>query len=141
MSMLIKGVKYIIPCQSRFSKTSIDDIVKQQYTSISRTIQRCLDDHGIIVREPVDKEAFPALNHLLHELQSTLLPRKLKIRSRRERNIVKSIRQILSTRSDVIMRRTDKSKVLFIGNALEFSNKALEYMIKTDAYQELTCKR
>ncbi|CAF3179171.1 unnamed protein product [Rotaria socialis] len=137
MSMLIKGFKYIIPCQSRFSKTSTDNIVKQKYMSISRTIQRCLDDHGVVAQELDDKEAFLALNHLLHELQSTLLPCKFKIRSRHERNIVKSIRQILSTRSDVIMRRTEKSKVLFLGNALEFSNKALEYMIKTEAYQEL----
>ncbi|CAM4985057.1 unnamed protein product [Rotaria socialis] len=138
MSMLIKGIKYIIPCQSRFSKTSIDNIVKQQYTSISRTVQRCLDDHDVIARELADKEAFPTSNHLLRELQSTVLPRKLSIRSRRERKIVKSIRQILSTRSDVIIRRTDKPKVLFLGNALEFSNKALEYMIKMEAYQELT---
>ncbi|CAF3076450.1 unnamed protein product [Rotaria sp. Silwood2] len=111
MSMLIKGVKYIILCQSRFSKASTDTIVKQQYTSISAAVQQCLDDHGAVAWEPEEKEAFPVLNRLLHQLQSKPLPRKLGLRARREHIIMNSICQLLSNRPDIIIRRADKSKV------------------------------
>ncbi|CAF2953462.1 unnamed protein product [Rotaria sp. Silwood2] len=137
-AMLIKGIKYITPCQSQFSKQSIDDIVRQQYTRLSSNVQRCLDDHGEVARQPEDKEAFPALKYLLYELQSKPLPHKLQIRARRECVVMTSIVQLLCNRPDLIIRRTDKSKVLYIGNALEFASKASEYMIKTNAYRELT---
>ncbi|CAF4213153.1 unnamed protein product, partial [Rotaria sordida] len=34
MSIFIKGLKYIPPCQSRFSRQSIDDIVNEQYKTL-----------------------------------------------------------------------------------------------------------
>ncbi|CAF5090016.1 unnamed protein product, partial [Rotaria sp. Silwood1] len=45
MSMLIKGLKYIPPCQSRFSRQSIDAIVNEQYKTLRTIVQGCLDDH------------------------------------------------------------------------------------------------
>ena len=41
MYMLVNGLKYIVPCQSRFSRTSIDHIITEQYRSISTTIKNC----------------------------------------------------------------------------------------------------
>ncbi|CAF4999473.1 unnamed protein product, partial [Rotaria sp. Silwood1] len=99
MSMLIKGLKYIPPCQSRFS--------------------RCLDDHRMQLVESREKEGFPSLKRILYELQSKKIPRKLGIRARRERKVVRSIIKILRQRPDITVRRTDKSKVFYVASLLK----------------------
>ncbi|CAF3768809.1 unnamed protein product [Rotaria socialis] len=136
--MLIKGLKYIPPCQSRFSRQSIDAIVNEQYTTLRPNIQGCLDDHRMQLIEPREKEGFPSLKRMLYELQSKKLPRKLRIRARRERKVVQSILKILHNRPDIIIRRTDKSKVFYIGNATVFTEKASKYMLETEAYREIS---
>ena len=137
MAMLIKGLKYITPCQSRFSRQSMVDIVTELFSTLSTRVKGCLDDHGWIAYEPKDKQAFPSLEDLLYELQSTRLTRNLAVRARRERAIVQGILHLLRQRPDIIIRRTDKSKVFYVGNARDFACKAVDYMIKTEAYQEL----
>ena len=137
MSMFIKGLIYITPCQSRFSRQSIDQIVAEQYTTLRSTIQGCLDDHRVIVRTPQEREAFPALKRLLHGLQSKQLSYKRRIRARSERAVLKSLMALLQSRPDVIVRRTDKSKVFYVGNAQTFTRKAMQYMIDTEAYEEI----
>ncbi|CAF3270828.1 unnamed protein product [Rotaria sp. Silwood2] len=138
MSMLIKGLKYIPPCQSRFSRQSTDAIVNEQYKTLRTIVQGCLDDHRMQLVEPREKEGFPSLKRILHELQSKKLPRKLEIRTRRERKVVRSIIKILRQRPDITVRRTDKSKVFYVGNATVFAEKASKYMIETEAYQEIS---
>ncbi|CAF1302062.1 unnamed protein product [Rotaria sordida] len=70
MSIFIKGLKYIPPCQSRFSRRSIDDIVNEQYKTLRSIVQGCLDDHRVQLIEPREKEGFPCLKRILYELQS-----------------------------------------------------------------------
>ncbi|CAF4639698.1 unnamed protein product, partial [Rotaria sp. Silwood2] len=125
MSMFINGLKYIIPCQSRLYRKSIEQLVTEQYQSISTTDERT-------------KQTFQALEYLLHDLYSKPLTKKLTIRAQREYKIVKSIQHILRQRSDIVIRPTDKSKVFYIGKATDFGRKAEEYMLKTEAYQEIT---
>ncbi|CAF3146922.1 unnamed protein product [Rotaria sp. Silwood2] len=60
----------------------------------------------------------------------------LETRVQREHKIVQSIQSLLRNRSDIVIRRTDKSKVFYIGNATDFAGKAEEYMLKTNACQE-----
>ncbi|CAF4207990.1 unnamed protein product, partial [Rotaria sordida] len=138
MSMFINGLKYIIPCQSRFSGKSIEQLVNERYQSISTTVKNCLKDHRIPTANQRAEEAFQALRCILHELQSKKLSKKLGKRAKREYNIVQSIRCLLRNRSDIVIRRTDKSKVFYIGKATDFARKAEEYMLKTKAYQEIT---
>ncbi|CAF4710731.1 unnamed protein product, partial [Rotaria sp. Silwood2] len=57
----------------------------------------------------------------------------LETRVQREHKIVQSIQSLLRNRSDIVIRRTDKSKVFYIGNATGFAGKAEEYMLKTNA--------
>ena len=45
MLMFIHGLKYVMPCQSRFSRQSIEQRVIEQFESISTTVQSCLRDH------------------------------------------------------------------------------------------------
>ncbi|CAF3867834.1 unnamed protein product [Rotaria sp. Silwood1] len=104
MSMLIKGLKYIPPCQSRFSRQSIDAVVNEQYKTLYSIVQGCLDDHRMQLVEPREKEGFSSLKRILYELQSKKLPRKLGIRARRERKVVRSIIKILRQRPDITVR-------------------------------------
>ena len=111
MSMFIHGLKYVMPCQSRLSRQSIDDRVTEQYESISTTVQSCLRDHQMST--PDD-------------------------RAKHERNVVRGIRRLLRGRNDIVVRRTDKCKVFYIGKADDFTRKAEEYMSRTEAYEEIS---
>ncbi|CAF2741041.1 unnamed protein product [Rotaria sp. Silwood2] len=137
MSMFIKGLKYIPPCQSRFSKQSIEDIVNEQYKTLRSVAQGCLDDYHVHLIEPRQKEGFPCLKRMLYDLQTKKLPHKLYKRVQHERKIVRNIIKMLRHRPDITIRRTDKSKVFYIGNVSMFAKKASKYMIETEAYQEI----
>jgi hypothetical protein len=137
MSMFIKGFIYITPCQSRFSRQSIDQIVTEQYAMLFSTIHACLDDHRVIARSPHERDAFPALKRMFYGLQSKQLSYKRRIRARRERAVLRSLMALLHSRPDVIVSRTDKSKVFYVGNAETFARKAMQYMIDTEAYEEI----
>ena len=57
--------------------------------------------------------------------------------ARRELQILRGIKGILKNRPDIVIRRTDKCKVLYVRRADDFSRKTAEYMTKTEAYEEL----
>ena len=59
------------------------------------------------------------------------------IRARQEFHIAKSIRRKLKKRK-LILRQTDKSNVLHIGQASDYEQKVIEYRTKTHAYIELS---
>ncbi|CAF2215847.1 unnamed protein product [Rotaria magnacalcarata] len=138
ISMFIKGLKYVIPCQSRFSRKPIEQIVNEQYQNISTIVKNCLKDHCIPTTDTRVKQAFQELKHLLSELYSSPLPRSLAVCSQQEYKFVRSIQQLLHCRTDIVIRRRDKSKVFYIGKAIDFERKAEEYMLKTEAYQAIT---
>ena len=141
MNMLINGLKYIIPCQSQFSRRSLDERATEQYQNIVSVVKNCLDDHRIPSTDQRAKQTFEELQSILYNLLSRPIPRKLRQRSQYEYKIVQSIRRLLKRRPDVVIRRTDKSKVFYIGKAIDFERKAEEYMLKTEAYQEMTSGR
>ncbi|CAF1377319.1 unnamed protein product [Adineta steineri] len=120
MSMFINGLKYIIPCQSRFSQKPIDDIITEQYKNVSTIVKDCLQDNRISTTDQLANQAFQALELIFQEYQSKNVSKKLKIRAQH-----------------IVIRRTDKSKVFYIGKAADFERKAEEYMLKTEAYEEI----
>ena len=61
--------------------------------------------------------AFQALKHLLNEFNTIKLSRKVQLRAQHEYKIVRSIQYLICHRKDIIIRRTDKSKVFYIGKA------------------------
>ena len=138
MLMFIRGLKYIIPCQSRFSRQSVDELVTQQYQSISTTVKNCLQDHRMSITDERAKHAFSALQCLLYELHSQPVPKNLLRRAKHEYKIVRTIQHLLRQRPDIVIRRTDKCKVFYIGKSDDFARKAEEYMLKTEAYEEIT---
>ncbi|CAF3979804.1 unnamed protein product, partial [Adineta steineri] len=137
MSMFINGLKYIIPCQSRFSRKPIDDIITEQYKNVSTIVKDCLQDNRISITDQRANQAFEALELIFREYQSKNVPKKLKIRAQREYKIVQYVQRIIRQRSDIVIRRTDKSKVFYIGKAADFERKAEQYMLKTEAYEEI----
>ena len=142
MSMFISGFKYIIPGQSRLcARKPIDTIITEQYHNISTIVKSCLRDHHIFVTDARAKQAFSTLERLIRDVYSRPLPRKLLRRAQQEYKIVRSVQRLLRQRTDVIIRRTDKSKVFYIGKLDDFERKAQEYMMKTQAYEEMTSGR
>jgi hypothetical protein len=139
MSIFIKGLKYILPCQSDYSlRKSIDDILTEQYKSISTSVKQCLYDNRMLSTDTGSKQAFFELEHIIKQLKLKKIPKTLARRAQREYKTVQSILRLLRQRSDVIISRVDKNKVLYIGNAATMVAKAHEYMSKTAAYQEIT---
>ncbi|CAF2764413.1 unnamed protein product [Rotaria sp. Silwood2] len=83
-------------------------------------------------------EAFPELRRLISEQYSKSVSKTIFRRAQYEHKIIRSIRRVLRLRPDIAIRRTDKCKVFYIGKADDFARKAEEYMLKTEAYQEIT---
>lgn len=139
MAMLINGFHYIFPGQHRIcSRKSINEIIVDQYQNILKVIKGCLNDHHIFASDARIKHAFPIFERLIHDIYSKPLPRRLQRRSKYEYRIIRSIRCLLRRRPDIVIRRTDKSKVFYVGNLEDFDRKAMEYMTKTEAYEEIT---
>lgn len=138
MSMLIKGLKYISPCQSRYSRQSIDEIIKEQYDHVSTITKKCLEDHGMFNSDIRVKLAFPELQHIFNEFKLQKISKKLGKRAQREYKTIQSIRRLLRARPDIIICRTDKTKTLYIGNTTTMTRKAYEYMTQTTAYEEIS---
>lgn len=138
MSMFIHGLKYIIPCQSRLSRKFIDQLVHEQYEQICQIVKECLKDHRMSSKDERAKQAFTALENLLYVTYSKQSSsRSLQRRARREFKTIKNVKSIMQQRPDIVIRRTDKSKVFYIGKSDDFERKAHEYMIKTEAYEEI----
>ncbi|CAF5203819.1 unnamed protein product, partial [Rotaria magnacalcarata] len=58
-------------------------------------------------------------------------------RAKHENQLVLSIQRKLK-KANAIIRRTDKSKIFYICSSEEFEQKAIDYMKKTGAYQQIT---
>jgi hypothetical protein len=113
MSMFIRGFKYIIPCQSRFSHQSIDDIITEQYQKISSKVKDCLKDHRIKIVDEQATQAFSTLKRIVNEFQFQQLSKPLRSRAQHEYKIVQSIQHLIRRRLDIVVRRTDKNKVFY----------------------------
>lgn len=114
------------------------ELFDDQYQNILKVIKGCLNDHHIFASDARIKHAFPIFERLIHDIYSKPLPLRLQRRSKYEYRIIRSIRCLLRRRPDIIIRRTDKSKVLYVGKLEDFDRKAMEYMMKTEAYEEIT---
>ncbi|CAF5138169.1 unnamed protein product [Rotaria sp. Silwood1] len=141
MNILINGRKYIIPCQSRFSRQSMNEIAQSEYDRISNTTKKSLDSNQMSITDERAKQAFPELEQIINDIYSKPLPSKLYRRARREQRTVKRLQKLLHTRPDIIVRRVDKGEGFYFGNTAEMEYKTEEYMNKTEAYQEVTTDR
>ena len=102
--MLIDGFQYIILCQSRFSRTPIDEIIAKQYQYVSTIITDCLKDNRVPITDQRAKQAFSALKSIFKELSAKKFPTNTRIRAQCEYKLVKSIQCLLRQLSDIVIR-------------------------------------
>ena len=138
ISFISKGPKYIPPCQNRFSsRQTLKEIILKEYQSIIQCFKMGFNDYCISSSDQQARDFFSAIETFLRRLYTTPLPSKLQMRAQCESRLVKTIQKKLKN-SNIILRQTDKSKVFHLGSAEDHHRKALEYMSKTNAYQELS---
>ena len=128
--------KYITPLQSRFSDKPIDTLVGKEFELIRARTSDCLSTHCMSASDQRAKDFFSESRAALHRLHSAPVSAKSLARAKRENRLVLSIQRKLKN-ANAIIRRTDKSKVFYICHKDEFDQKALNYMTKTRAYEEI----
>ena len=128
--------KYITPLQSRFSKESVDAMVSKECEAIRIRGSDCLSSHCMSASDPHAKQFFDETKSILTDLYMAPVSKKLLARAEHENRLVLSIQRKLRA-ANAIIRRTDKSKVFYIGTTEEFEEKARNYMMKTCAYEEV----
>jgi hypothetical protein len=136
IAFLANGPKYIPACQSRFSHLPIDTIITQEHQKLMELFKIGLHENCMSATDQRAKEFFTASEHLLRLLHTKPLKPRLQARARYDYQMVKSIQHILK-KQNIVIRRTDKSKVLHLASASSYHNKSLEYMQKTNAYKEI----
>ncbi|CAF0985688.1 unnamed protein product [Rotaria sordida] len=139
VALLSRGPKYVPPCQSRFyKKEKKEKIIDNEYKNIIHTITEFFRQHRYCISEKRINEFSIDLKNLLQRLYTKKLSRKLSVRAKREHKLMMNIRRYLRKYQQVILRRTDKSKVFHLGDANDYQRKVLEYMQETEAYEEIT---
>ena len=137
VSTLMKGPKYILPCQSRFSRKPIDELVKADYGRICATVKKCLADHRMSGSDDRAKVAFSDLQRRMSDLYSQQPSRKLYLRAQREYRRMQRLQRLLRSRPDLTLCRLDKNPAFYLGSAALLAAKAQDYMTTTAAYQEI----
>ncbi|CAF4725581.1 unnamed protein product, partial [Rotaria sp. Silwood2] len=139
LALLARGPKYVPPCQSRFiKKEKKEQLIKQEYQNIMYTITEFFRQHSYSISDKRIQEFSIDLNNLLKRLYTKKLSRKLRIRAKREHKLIISIRRYLRQHQEVILRRTDKSKVFHLGDTDHYHVKVVQHMQETEAYEEIT---
>jgi len=141
MLLLIQGLKYVLPCQSQFFHKSIDEFIDQQFENLSSVIKRCLQNNYMSITDERAKQAFTALKELLNKLYSKPISKTLLRKARRHLLVLQNLKRLLKDRPDIVIRRTDKCKVFYVGRVDDFTRKTEEYMSKTEAYEEMKINR
>ncbi|CAF1501889.1 unnamed protein product [Adineta ricciae] len=135
---LARGPKYVPTCQSYFATDSLEDVIRREYEQMSTVIMKCLADNCVSASDARATLFFISLKNLLTELYTAKLSSNLFRRSRREYMLTRSIQRMLrSSQQHVVLRRTDKSKVFHLGSLGDYEQKAVSYMMKTGAYEEV----
>ncbi|CAF1492095.1 unnamed protein product, partial [Adineta steineri] len=137
LAFLANGPKYVPTCQSRFSHSNIDVIIKQEYETIIKSFKNTLTDNCLSISDQRAKEFFMSIENLLCQLQTQSVSHRLSTRIRHDDKLIRSIQRI-QKQENIVLRRTDKSKVFHLGSTESYHQKSMEYMQKTKAYKEIT---
>jgi hypothetical protein len=137
LEVLAHGPKYVPKCQSYFTSRPVEDIIEREYQRMSIILMNYLTANCVSASDERATIFFISLKNLLTQLYTTKLPYQLFRRAQKEYLLVKNIRkQLNSTCSTLVLRRTDKSKVFHLGSRDDYQQKAVNYMTKTAAYEE-----
>lgn len=134
IAFLANGPQYIPICQSRFSRLPIDQLIEREYERLVETFKAGLNKHCMSAMDARAKEFFNALKNLLCQYYTKPLSSRLLVRARHDYRMMMSIRRVRN-KQNLIIQRTDKSKVFHVATAASYHRKSLEYMNKTNAYK------
>jgi hypothetical protein len=139
--ILAYGPKYVLKCQSHFSSASLSSLNKtivREYEMMTKIISNSLSDNCVSASDKRAKEFFASLKDLLTQLYRAKLPDQQFRRARQEYDLTQQIRnQLCSKNNQIVLRRTDKSKVFHLGSMEDYRQKAIAYMNKTCAYEHV----
>jgi hypothetical protein len=139
LALLARGPKYVPPCQIRFyNQEKREKLIDEEHKSMMNTITEFFRQHNYSISDKRLKEFEIDLKKLFQHLYTTKLSRKLYASAKRQHKLVMGIRRYLRQHPEVILRRTDKSKVFHLGDANDYHEKVLQYMQETEAYEEIT---
>jgi len=133
---LAHGPQYIPVCQSRFSRLPVDTIIEREYQQLVEAFTSGLNNNCMSATDSKSTEFFNALKKLLREHYTKPLSPRLFARAQYEHRMITSIRHIRK-KKNLVIQRTDKSKVFHVGTATSYHQKSFEYMAKTNAYQRI----
>jgi hypothetical protein len=133
---LTNGPKYVPPCQSRFNRRPIDTMIDRDYEHIVQAFKRSFEQNYTSTSDQRAKDFFASIQSLVHRAYTSPVPPTLLRRAHYEHRMIRSIQRRLKTSNEII-RQTDKSKVFHLGSADDYHRKALAYMTRTNAYEEL----
>jgi len=109
----------------------------KEYENIVQAFKNGLNKYQTSISDQRAQDFFTSIENLLRQLYTTPLPRKLQISAEYEERMIRSIQRQLK-RFNVIIRPTDKSKVFHLGSVQDYDRKALEYMQKNNAHEEIS---
>ncbi|CAF1448651.1 unnamed protein product [Rotaria sordida] len=133
-----KGLKFIPPCQSRFfHKEPIKKIIDEEYKRLHTENCKNLTKYTFKTDDTRATEYFSEVKHLLEQLYTKPLPKKLKANARYIYKMITSMQRKLR-KANITVGQTDKSKLFFFIDTQEYEEKVKNYMNKTNAYQEIT---
>ncbi|CAF4046239.1 unnamed protein product [Rotaria sordida] len=135
--MLELSLKLIPPCQSHFYYTQpMEEIIEQENKRLYAENCKNLTNYTFLTNDAHATKFFSEVKHLLEQLYTKSLPKKLKGNARYIYKMIKSMKEKLR-KANIAVGQTDKSKFFFFIDAQEYEEKIRNYMSKTNAYQEI----
>ncbi|CAF1623403.1 unnamed protein product [Adineta steineri] len=133
---LANGPPFIPICQSHFSNSSVDIRITKQYDTLVNCFKNSFHDNCVSASDQRANEFFASIKDLLLISHTTPLPPRLLTRAQYEQQMIKTIKRTRN-KHNIIIQRSDKSKVFHLASANSYHDKSLMYMEKTQAYQEI----
>ncbi|CAF4563699.1 unnamed protein product, partial [Rotaria magnacalcarata] len=130
---------YIRPNRTalRSYKERVKIVQEQHEIMINQTILRLSEKCHINAKSNIFKQFSERLQACLMLHYMTPLPFTEHIRAQRDLQTMKLIRRKLK-KNQLLLRETDKGGNLYVAHVNEFEEKAIEYRLKTGAYEELS---
>ncbi|CAF1403704.1 unnamed protein product [Adineta steineri] len=133
---LANGPPFIPICQSHYSNLSIDTRLTKQYDAFVNCFKNSFHDNRISGSDQRANDFVASIEDLLLICHTTPLSPKLLARAQYERQMITTIERIRN-KHNIIIQRSDKSKVFHLASANSYHDKSFTHMKKTQAYQKI----
>ena len=136
LAFLANGPKYVPACQSRFSRLPMETMINRELLKIVECFKSGFGDNCVSITNQRAITFFASVEQLLRDLQAKPLSSRTLARAQSDHRMIQSIGRVLHKR-EIVLRRTDKSKVFHLASAASYRQKSFDYMLKTQAYQKI----